>query len=518
MKAKNGVLLGLVLLLSTSAFSQTYDYLDRNMIKATVNSDGSLFNTITGAGYSPGFEVPNGLGIHSIFYAGMFIGGFDENMVLRLSGYYFAEKDFVYGPVANSYSGEQYKSKYNRVWVVNLSELEYHYYHYSDAGYVMPEVIQNWPAHGNTSNGEASDLAPYYDVNKNGLYDPQNGDFPMIRGDQAIYFIANDAGGQQATGGLKTGFEVHGMVYCLNPSVGSVLQQTVFVNYRLINRSSHDYNNFYTGLMCDFDLGNITNDCVGSDSVLNMMYVYNSVKVDSVNASYNVNGYPYSPAQGAMILSHLASSISGESANTDSDEEYYSNLLAPEPIINPEGNFPTSFLLSGIPEESEGWFMTDSDTSGGSFYAPQMMLSSGPFNINSGSQICFDYAFPFAIDYDGSNMESLAFLRVKAESLQSWFNSQEFACLGESLGVSPFNVDNDFVEVFPNPSDGVLNIGLSPNFSGFANVSVFSADGKLFTEFKTSKLQNSINISQPGLYLIVIKSGDKQVVKRVSVL
>jgi hypothetical protein len=518
MKAKNGILLGLVLLLSTSVFGQTYDYLDRNMIKATVNSDGTLFNSIIGGEYSPGFEVPNGLGIHSIFYAGLFIGGIDENSVLRLSGYYFGDKDFVYGPVADSYSGEEYKSKYNRVWVVNLSDLEYHYYHYDDAGYLMPEAIENWPAHGNTLNGEASDLAPYYDVNKNGVYDPQNGDIPMIRGDQAIYFIANDAGGQQATGGLKTGFEVHGMVYCLNPSVGSVLQQTVFVNYRLINRSSHDFDNFYTGMMCDFDLGNITNDCVGSDSVLNMMYVYNSVKVDSVNSNYNINGYPYSPAQGAMILSHSASSVYGIDTNNDSDADYYNNLLVPEPMINPEGNFLTSFILSGIPEESEGWFMTDTDTSGGGYYAPRMMLSSGPYNINSGSQICFDYAFPFAIDYEGSNMESIAFLREKAESLQSWFNSQEFACLGASLGVSPFNTNSDFVAIFPNPSDGIINIGLSEDFHGKANVYVLSADGKTILDFETSNLENSISISQPGLYLIVVKYGNRQVVKRVSVL
>ncbi|MDD3688055.1 MAG: hypothetical protein PHE56_15000, partial [Bacteroidales bacterium] len=335
MKAKNVFLLGLVLLVSNLVFSQTFDYLDRNMIKATVNSDGTLFNYLTGAEFSPGFEVPNGLGIHSIFYAGLFIGGIDENSVLRLSGYYFADKDFVFGPIANNYSGDEFKSKYNRVWLVNLSDLEYHYYHFNEPGYVMPEVIENWPAHGNTNNGEAADLAPFYDVNKNGFYDPQNGDFPMIRGDQAIYFIANDAGGQQASGGLKTGFEVHGMVYCLNPSVGSVLQQTVFVNYRLINRSNHDYANFYTGMMCDFDLGNVTNDLIGSDSVLNMMYVYNSVEVDSVNASFNINGYPYSPAQGAMILSHPASSIYGEFGYINSDEGYFSRLLVPEPMINP---------------------------------------------------------------------------------------------------------------------------------------------------------------------------------------
>ncbi|MDD3687643.1 MAG: T9SS type A sorting domain-containing protein, partial [Bacteroidales bacterium] len=179
--------------------------------------------------------------------------------------------------------------------------------------------------------------------------------------------------------------------------------------------------------------------------------------------------------------------------------------------------YPTNFIFSGIPEEGDGWILTDNDTAAAE-YDPRLMMSSGPYNINSGSEICFDYAFPFAIDYEGSNMESLAFLREKAELLQNWFNTQEFSCFGENLGVIPFRNDNDFVSIFPNPSDGLINIELSSDYNGLANVSIISTDGKVILEFETSKPENSITISQPGLYLIVVKNGDKQVVKRVSVL
>jgi hypothetical protein len=511
------VLLLMVLSFFGYTFCQSYDYLDRNQIKAMVSADGTLFNTYENGNYKPCFEVPKGLGINSIFYAGLFIGGFDENSLLRVSGYYFSVKDFVFGPVASKYTGADYINKYNRVWRVNLSDLEYHYFHYNDIGYEMPEVIQNWPAHGNTENGEASDLAPYYDVNGNGYYDPQNGDFPMIRGDQAIYFIVNDAGGQQATGGLKTGIEVHGMVYCFNPSIGSVLQQTVFVNYRLINRSNHNYNNFYSGMMCDFDLGNPLNDLVGSDSVLNMVYVYNSVSIDSVGASSYSVGYSNSPAQGAMLLNHPASSIYGTVGMLNTDEDYYSTLLFPEVMINPVGNYPTNFLFSGFPEEGEGWYLTDTDTLN-MIYDPRMFLSSGPFNIGAGSQMCLDYAFPFAVDYGGSNMESLAFLRNKAEALQNWFNYQDFDCYGSSLGVVPFKMEKEIVSVFPNPSDGMIHIGFLSDFSGTATIEVYSTDGKIVQKFETVQLENVVNIEQPGLYLIVVKSGNKQSVKRVSVL
>ncbi|MBK8414466.1 MAG: hypothetical protein IPL22_08125 [Bacteroidetes bacterium] len=35
-------------------------------------------------------------------------------------------------------------------------------------------------------------LAPFADFNSNGIYDPQNGDYPYILGDESIYSIFND--------------------------------------------------------------------------------------------------------------------------------------------------------------------------------------------------------------------------------------------------------------------------------------------------------------------------------------
>ncbi|MDD3741787.1 MAG: hypothetical protein PHH30_11150, partial [Bacteroidales bacterium] len=79
---KKIIILSAVVLLSNLLLCQTYDYLDRNQIKAMISADGTLFNTFESGNYRACFEVPKGLGINSIFYAGLFIGGFDENSVL----------------------------------------------------------------------------------------------------------------------------------------------------------------------------------------------------------------------------------------------------------------------------------------------------------------------------------------------------------------------------------------------------------------------------------------------------
>jgi hypothetical protein len=52
-----------------------------------------------------------------------------------------------------------------------LSDLEF-------AGYTIPKFILEWPAHGNLANKEDYYLAPFYDYNGDGNYNPYDGDYP----------------------------------------------------------------------------------------------------------------------------------------------------------------------------------------------------------------------------------------------------------------------------------------------------------------------------------------------------
>ncbi|MDB4082974.1 hypothetical protein N9502_01770 [Vicingaceae bacterium] len=78
-----------------------------------------------------------------------------------------------------------------RVLIVRVTRQEVisHQANYNQIGYIMPEGIKNWPAFGDTTLGVSKDLAPFFDANNNGCYDPQNGDYPVIKGDEALYWI-----------------------------------------------------------------------------------------------------------------------------------------------------------------------------------------------------------------------------------------------------------------------------------------------------------------------------------------
>ena len=81
----------------------------------------------------------------------------------------------------------------------------------------VPEAILYWPARGNiyindlTGMGVADmnrELAPFeerFDEDPDGIYDPVDGDVPFIFGDEAIWYVMNDAGNVKEFGGVVGG-------------------------------------------------------------------------------------------------------------------------------------------------------------------------------------------------------------------------------------------------------------------------------------------------------------------------
>lgn len=506
MKAKNLLLCVTTLIVSTSAMAQTHDYLDRNQIKALINSNGALFGHIFHQNFIPSFEVPKGMGLNSIEMANLWVAGIDEfGNVRGAASTYFQYEEYYFGPVADNYYSEQYKNTYNRVWKVDLSEIQYHLENFSQPGYEMPEAFLHWPAHGNTSNGEAADLAPYYDYNQNGIYDPIEGDCPAISGDQAVYFIFNEALGHHESGGSKMGLEFHGMAYCFNPSIGSTLTQTIFINYKIINRSSQDYTDFYAGMWCDFSLGFNDDDTFGSDSINQMMYVFNSNNTDPLY------GAP-APVQGVILLnSEIKAAIPLDCCGPE-DSVAYNNLRGLSTSGGeyhyggvPEG-YPTTYYYTGYPELGTGWIARNSYS--GDFYGFNVrgIISSGPYNFKSDQSICLDFAFPYARDLPGTHLTAIALLREKAAAILRFFNDNEFNCNNGQSGIYHELVEKHDFNIFPNPSSGIVNVNLTAIGEVEKKISVISSDGKMLKTITTSEDGLELDFPEKGVYIIVVET------------
>ncbi|MBK8414465.1 MAG: hypothetical protein IPL22_08120 [Bacteroidetes bacterium] len=66
---------------------------------------------------------------------------------------------------------------------------------------------------------------------------------------------------------------------------------------------SESYTNFRTGIWIDYDLGNATDDYVGTDVSLDMIYAYNGDSDDETTSGYGINP----PAQGVYFLNQTLS-------------------------------------------------------------------------------------------------------------------------------------------------------------------------------------------------------------------
>lgn len=283
--------------------------LEINNVHPTILGDGSCYvpqqyNEWSGEPKPcPTWAVPAGTAKETIFQHALWFGGLDADSTLHLAAlkYRHGGQDYWMGPLKTSDASIDMLTsmKYHHIWNLTRAEVEQFVANHGNAGYQIPEDILTWPAHGD--EGYAENLAPFVDVNGDGQYNPADGDYPDIRGDQCLFFIFNDNyGTHEETGGVPLGLEVHGMVYGFDAPDDEALNNTVFVHYTFFNRSANDYDSTYVGLWTDWDLGYAKDDYVGCDVQHNSCYVYNGRFIDG-------NGEPQAydsiiPAQVLTIL------------------------------------------------------------------------------------------------------------------------------------------------------------------------------------------------------------------------
>ncbi|MCB0401708.1 MAG: T9SS type A sorting domain-containing protein [Flavobacteriales bacterium] len=278
-----------------------FEYLDLNNIRAKVDLWSLFSNTAT----APlGFEVPKGSGLQTYYAANLWVAGTLQDSVYMNAETYGTSYTLgnsitgfsaPSGPIMDSMYYKEYDYEWDRLWKIDNWQISYHQNNWSNVGYQPIEVIENWPAHGDTSKGQAFYLAPFIDNNNDGIYNPYDGDYPRIKGQQAIYFIYNDIRAQANTSNpMKT--EVHSMAYVYNCPSDSAINNTVFIDYTLYNRSVNTYDSCFTGLWSDMDLGSSSDDYVGCDVARSSYYFYNGDSVDP-------GGYQsHPPAQSVTFL------------------------------------------------------------------------------------------------------------------------------------------------------------------------------------------------------------------------
>lgn len=316
MDRKYSYLLFLAGIPASDLVAQAFAELSINDVHARVYSNG-LMGPDLATGNSA-FIVPAGSGLSPLYSSGLWLGGFSPDNQLKFAAHLFGDsgdRDFFPGPLTIDGAATidaTVSAQYDRVWSILQSDIVQHRAYFEcvttpgcdtliefPGGYIVPASLLEWPAEGNVDAGQAAYLAPFVDYNGDGHYDPYNGDYPCVPGDQALYTIFNDKLSiHTQSGGGSIGVEVHMMPFAYNSN--PALDHTVFVHYKLINRSTQTLTDFRIGHFADFDLGCGDDDVVGTDVGRNLVYVANGTDNDA--DCLGQSGYGVQPPAFGMVV------------------------------------------------------------------------------------------------------------------------------------------------------------------------------------------------------------------------
>ncbi len=239
-------------------------------------------------------------------------------------------------------------------WKVSQAGIEF----FTNGG-APSEAIRTWPAKGNleTPSPLTEALAPFVDVNADGVYMHTDGDYPLIKGDQAVFWVFNDIGNLHTeTGGLALGFEFHAMAYAYAID-GTDVDYATYYQYTMVNKSEHDYHDLYLGHFLDIDLGNGADDHIGVDVARKTVFGYNGDDFDEGLTRYG-NNIPMvgvrvnrAPDDATMHAAHYFESSTINNHRLPSIAIEYYNYLSG---LNPDGSTktdlngdPTTYVLDG---------------------------------------------------------------------------------------------------------------------------------------------------------------------------
>lgn len=465
--------------------------IDYNNVRAHVSDNGLLFNN--SALSSTGYIIPKN-GVAGIMY-GLNINmiGTDSDGITYFSKSIYDEGNWSGGPIRNDYMQQSAPS----ISCIDKSAIDYHLANFQEDDYIMPSAISSWPAHGDTTNGEAWNLAPYNDVDENGVYNPENGDYPCIKGDYCCFIIINDSNPSEQIMGLTSlGMEAHIMVYQFN-SPNNAINNASYFDVKAFNRSSINYEKFILGIYMDGDIGGYNDDYIGTDIASSTMYFYNSSLFDG-NAP-GVAGYGENPP--AAGITNLNDDLLSTNYIPSIHEPLTVNQLfyvfsgrnidgtiRPESFIYP-GNY-----TSGISEFSES--TATGDRRG---YA-----SYGRIDLNAGDTHEWNFAITYGRDLDAQHVfSSVETMLDNTLEVKAHFDNIE-ACALNTATISAKKIDENFVRVFPNPASTTLNIESELN----STVVISNSLGQQINSFQMKNGIQKLDISEypEGVYFATLTS------------
>lgn len=285
--------------------------LDINNVRTTVLVGGDMWWDLS----NPKYEIPIGTGKHSLYAGALWIGGIDAGGQVKVAAQTYRQTgiDFWGGPIDTTsvnITSDQCQ-EFDNHWIVSREGVQA----FVDGDKTNPEYLKmkddaiSWPGNGNGSYNQGNYLAPFVDVNNDGAYNHEIGDYPgynlngnypnipgtplticneYLFGDKTVWWVFNDVGNAHTeTSSEPIGLEIRAQAFGFKTN--DEINNMTFYKYQIINRSSLTLTQTYFGQWVDPDLGNAVDDYVGCDVPRGLGFCYNGDADDETATGYGLN-------------------------------------------------------------------------------------------------------------------------------------------------------------------------------------------------------------------------------------
>lgn len=419
---------------------QSTIYLDANNVRALLLLSGDLWWDRTNSAY----EVPRRTDqqilnkerfASPLFNGAVWISGkTGGNLKMAAITYSGGRQSFWPGPIIDKAAEVRSDrcSRFDNFWKVTSDEIKAAIDYNKTGKGEIPKSIKEWPGKGNpflissgklTSQDLQEELAPFYDVNNDCIYDATKGDLPSIYmasngscastrcndfvyADQMIFWVINDVGNiHVGPAASPIGVQLNCLAFAFKSS--DELNDMTFYTYDIWNKSNVTLEETYMTQYMDADLGNFSDDYIGCDTTRSLGYIYNADPDDQTGQTVGYGTQP--PIFGADFfegpkkngkpigMSSFLYYLNCANANNcdPSTDIHFRNyqegknragqsLTVSNTCFEPGGT-PTKYCYYGDPAKTTEWSMCKGNApiaTGGDY---RWLQNSGPFDMSSGS-------------------------------------------------------------------------------------------------------------------------------------
>jgi len=542
---KNLVHLGAFLscaLFTTSINAQTTfsssETIDAGNIDAIVSVHGDMW--LDPSSNAAHCEFPKNSGKKIGGSGALWMAGYDDQSNLHVSGQVYRTAtvaDYWPAPLDPSGAAVSYavSQDWARIWKVEVGEVNLFLNISNHTVGNTPVSILEWPANGNPyakgNNNVAltinTDMAPFVDVNNDGQYNPLQGDYPAIKGDQMLWYVFNDNGAtHNASNGSPIMAEVKCTVYAYGR--GTLADNILYYEYEITNHNASTLHSFVLAMFADLDVGYAWDDYIGFDSSRDLGILYNAQLYDGVAGTTSVfhDTIPkvgikvlrmpgdtcgvLSPAGSFMFINNgFDARVGDPTVDTEFNNYMRSSFrngdtlmrLLP-PLFNT--GTPEKYVCPDDPSIPGGW---SECADGYPPYDRRMVVASEPFTFNAGETV----KFAFALVASNPSYQN-------ACPNTSFADIQQVADTAQFLFCNPLPVITDIDDVpqdsklviYPNPATD--HIVMEGPIQEIAQLKLTDALGRSFS-INPVRTAQRIEISTahlaPGVYYLSYYNGTK---------